>query len=205
MEKQKGAARPVSKSPARTMKLNPDSVKDLAPSARMGTNVKGGIPRLTGSGGRFLDGARARHGVRIDMMLPVFDEMDREAALVSRRERVLDGDHRFLLALLINLPDRESILSMVRERYSGDPEQLVMKWISELSGTDVLGIDVDPLNASILRCLIAGLSFEATCDRLRQEYSSEEIAAPRDDLERHCERIKGLAAFRTLLNVEPAA
>ena len=41
---------PVSEAPAREMKLNPDSVKDLAPSARTGTNVKGGIPKLNGSG-----------------------------------------------------------------------------------------------------------------------------------------------------------
>ena len=94
---------------------------------------------------------------------------------------------------------------MVRQRYPGDPEQLVMKWVSELSGKDVLGIDLDPLNESILRCLIAGLPFEAVCDRLRQEYSSEEIASQRDDLKDHCDRIKRLAAFRTLLNVEPAA
>jgi hypothetical protein len=153
---------------------------------------------------RLVDAARARHGIRIDMILPVFDEMDREAVLVTRREQILDRDHRFLLALLINLPSREAILSMVGERYAGDPEQLVMKWVSELSGKDVLGIELDPLNTSILRCLIAGLAFEAMCDRLRQEYSSEDIDSQRDDLHDHCERIKRLAAFRTLLNVEPA-
>jgi hypothetical protein len=43
--------KPTTEPPARKMKLNPDSVKDLAPSARTGTNVKGGIPRLNGSGG----------------------------------------------------------------------------------------------------------------------------------------------------------
>jgi hypothetical protein len=53
MEKKEPAARtkPVSESPTREMKLNPDSVKDLAPSARTGSDVKGGIPRLNGSGG----------------------------------------------------------------------------------------------------------------------------------------------------------
>jgi hypothetical protein len=53
MEKKDRAARtkPVSEPPAREMKLNPDSVKDLAPSVRTGFNVKGGIPRLNGSGG----------------------------------------------------------------------------------------------------------------------------------------------------------
>ena len=52
MEKNKRDERtePVSEPPAREMKLNPDSVKDLAPSARTGGNVKGGIPRLGNSG-----------------------------------------------------------------------------------------------------------------------------------------------------------
>ena len=35
---------------------------------------------------RFINVARARHGARIDMMVPVFDEMDREAVLMTRRE-----------------------------------------------------------------------------------------------------------------------
>jgi len=53
MEKNKRTERtkPVSEPPARKMKLNPGSVKDLAPSARTGSSVKGGIPRLTNSGG----------------------------------------------------------------------------------------------------------------------------------------------------------
>jgi hypothetical protein len=154
---------------------------------------------------RFISIARARHGARVDLMLPVFDEMDREAVLMTRRETIVDRDHRFLLALLINLPNREAILSMVRQRYPGDAEHVVMQWVSELSGKDVLGIDLDPLNASIVRCLIAGLPFDAVCDRLRQEYSPEEIASQHDDLKDHCDRIKRLAAFRTLLNVESAA
>jgi hypothetical protein len=55
MEKKKRRAgtKPVSVPPARKINLNPGSVKDLAPSARIGSNVKGGIPRLgnSGSGG----------------------------------------------------------------------------------------------------------------------------------------------------------
>ena len=149
--------------------------------------------------------ARRCHGARIDLLLPVFDEADREAVLVSRREKILDADHRFFLALLINLPDRDSILSMIRQRYSRDAEALVMAWLSALSGTDVIGIDLDPLNESILRCLVSGLSFDGVCARLSVEYSAEQVAAQRVDLREHCDRIRQLAAFRTLLNVVPAA
>jgi len=53
MEKKAPVARtkPVSEPPARKMKLNPASVKDLAPSARAASYLKGGIPRLGNSGG----------------------------------------------------------------------------------------------------------------------------------------------------------
>jgi hypothetical protein len=36
--------------PAGKMKVDPESVKDLTPSARTGNHVKGGIPKLTNSG-----------------------------------------------------------------------------------------------------------------------------------------------------------
>lgn len=150
---------------------------------------------------RLITTARARHGARVDMLLPVLEEADREAVLITRRETITDPDHRFLLALLINLPDRDSILSMVRERYPGDPEALVMHWLSQLSGTEVLGIDLDPVNESIVRGLVAGMSFDALCERLGREYSPEDVASQRADLQEQYDRIKRLAAFRTLLHV----
>jgi hypothetical protein len=54
MEKKDRAARtkPASEPPQRRkLNLDKESIKDLAPSARAGSQVKGGIPRLTNSGG----------------------------------------------------------------------------------------------------------------------------------------------------------
>jgi hypothetical protein len=51
MENTKPNASKKPAQPARKMKVNPESVKDLTPSARTGNHVKGGIPRLGNSGG----------------------------------------------------------------------------------------------------------------------------------------------------------
>jgi hypothetical protein len=55
MEKKNRAAqtKPASEPPPRKLNLDQGSIKDLAPSARAESQVKGGIPRLgnSGSGG----------------------------------------------------------------------------------------------------------------------------------------------------------
>ena len=81
--------------------------------------------------GHLTDAARARHGSRIDRLLTVIEEAEREEILISRRDRILDRDHRFLLALLINLSDRNAILSMIGQEYeTTDPGALALQWLS---------------------------------------------------------------------------
>jgi len=148
------------------------------------------------------DAARARHGSRIDRLLTVIDEAEREEILISRRDRILDRDHRFLLALLINLSDRDAILSMIgREYETTDPGALALEWLSGLSAQHVLGIEIDDLNALLLQYLVAGLSFEGICDRLSGEYLPEDVAAQKFALHEHCERLRHHAPLRPLLNV----
>ena len=150
---------------------------------------------------RLTDAARARHGSRIDRLLTVIGEAEREEILISRRDRILDRDHRFLLALLINLSDRDAILSMIGQEYeTTDPGALALQWLSDLSVEHVLGIEIDDLNALLLPHLMAGLSFEAICNRLSGEYSPEEVAAQKVALHEHCERLRNHPPLRPLLH-----
>jgi hypothetical protein len=50
-KKRSAQTKPASEPPPRKLKLDRGSIKDLAPSARAGSQVKGGIPRLGNSGG----------------------------------------------------------------------------------------------------------------------------------------------------------
>ena len=52
-------------------------------------------------------------------------------------------DHGFSLGLLINLSDRDAILSMIGQEYeTTDPGALALQWLSGLSAEHVLGIEI---------------------------------------------------------------
>lgn len=98
----------------------------------------------------------------------------------------------------------EALGGRVREEWrtvtygTATPQDLVLQWLSELSGVDVLGLEVDALNTSLLRGLLAGLSFQEICDGLSEEYSAGEVAAQRQSLREQYDRIRTHAPLRPL-------
>ncbi|HBB89833.1 MAG TPA: hypothetical protein DC047_19685 [Blastocatellia bacterium] len=80
------------------------------------------------------------HGDLIDLVVPVFEEQVRQNDIVQRRSTITSDEHRFFLALLLNVPDREKILELVKQRYpETDPVEKILDWVEELSQTRVLG------------------------------------------------------------------
>ncbi|MFZ9919752.1 MAG: hypothetical protein ACO3FQ_01160 [Terrimicrobiaceae bacterium] len=84
-----------------------------------------------------------KHGALAKPVLPTLLEILRRDALVAMRATIEDPDHRFLLALLLNLESREAILAMVAQRYPGDPLKNIFQWALEMtvcaeSGTWIL-------------------------------------------------------------------
>ncbi|MBJ7259813.1 MAG: hypothetical protein JHD33_09770 [Chthoniobacterales bacterium] len=53
--------------------------------------------------------------------------------LVGLRSSIEDADHRFFLALLLNVPRAAEILRLVAGRFPGDPVGTVLGWAEELS------------------------------------------------------------------------
>jgi hypothetical protein len=87
-----------------------------------------------------------KHGALAKPVLPSLLEIIRRDALVGMRASIEDPDHRFLLALLLNLESREAVLAMVARRYSGDPLENIFHWAVELthcseSGTWILNAE----------------------------------------------------------------
>ncbi len=54
-------------------------------------------------------------------------------ALIGMRGSVSAVDHRFFLALLLNVPRRAELLNLVSQRFPGEPEETVVGWVEELS------------------------------------------------------------------------
>jgi len=76
---------------------------------------------------------RKKHGrlaVGVDRTL---DEIVWRDAVVGLRSRVTDVEHRYFLALLLNVPGKEKILGLIRSRYPGMPGDTIMRWAEELT------------------------------------------------------------------------
>jgi hypothetical protein len=141
---------------------------------------------------------------------PLFDRMRahrdvrvRTNAIVSRRERVLAANHRFLLALLLNVPSRERILDIVRLAYPGQrPAKTVLHWVEQLAqqrlddGRNALEIEMDETGIQILSHLVEGVTDEEVCRRLAEEF--DDVDSNRDGVVEMCQAFRRSHVFRHL-------
>lgn len=128
---------------------------------------------------RLMQTARRRHGALVDLIPPVFAEVKRQNHLIHRRSQITSPEHRFFLALLLNVPNREKVLEMVAQRFpDNDPVETVLDWMEELANTklwgsaepNVLGIDnFDDDYLFVFQCLLRGYSLEQTMAELAAE------------------------------------
>jgi len=149
------------------------SVLDVA-FGFLGNNELEELFQLSKSTQRFdvmLEHARQRHGAIVDLLPPVFAEQRRQADITKRRAMIQGEDHRFFMALLLNVAEREIVLSLIKQRFpDSDPVELATTWIKELAGIkifgspepNVLGLkDFDSTHLAILAGLLRGLPEEA--------------------------------------------
>jgi hypothetical protein len=70
----------------------------------------------------------------IELSLASIKESERDRKLTRLRAVVHKPDYRFLLALLMNVPERNTLLTLVSQQFkTQQPESLVMQWITEMS------------------------------------------------------------------------
>jgi hypothetical protein len=158
--------------------------------------------------GKFVDIVRERHGVKAATLPEVFRHRDASNEIVRRRGYVTNAEHRFFLALVLNLDDRETIFSLIRSRYADeDPVEKVLDWTHELAQTRVVGVntpnalgieDFNDIDLSILEHLLRGKSHDDSLLAVRSEYGDEKLAAV--DLNAKLGRIRDSAVFRPLLS-----
>jgi len=110
--------------------------------------------------------AHRRHGQLVNLLPPVLGEMQRERALVERRSQMTGSEHRFFLALLLNVPRGKLILDLVKQRFpERDAADTICDWVAEFAGMpsprspeqNVLGIDgFGETHRLVLRSLLKG-------------------------------------------------
>lgn len=94
-----------------------------------------GCLRARGEWARIWKAFAKKHGALAKYVEPTLNEIIRRDGLVAMRGQIEAVEHRFFLALLLNVPDRKSILAMVAKRYPGPAVRTIMGWVEDLTET----------------------------------------------------------------------
>jgi hypothetical protein len=148
---------------------------------------------------------KERHGERASIFPQIFAHQDRVGEIVRRRGYVTDPEHRFFLALLMNVEGRERIFALVRERFpDADPLDKVLDWTFDLANTRVLGAnipnalgvaDFDDFDSFVLEHLLGDRSETEIREILQREYPQ----ADPEKLASSLAKIRQSAIFQPLL------
>lgn len=149
-----------------------------------------------------VDRARPKHGELVDLLTPVFEEEWRQDQIIRRRAEIKDEDHRFLLALLLNLPGKTAMLQLVKTKFpDADAIEQVLKWVRELSVTKTFGSK----DASVLGNTELSADHFSVLGGILQESTLSEITArtnnglKQQDIERIAAELRGMPVLRTLV------
>lgn len=157
---------------------------------------------------RLLATARQRHGQRVELIPPVFAEAQRQNNLIHRRSQITSPEHRFFLALLLNVPCREKVLEMVAQRFpDNDPIETVTDWVEELANTklwgsaeaNVLGLSkFDDEYLWVFQSLLKGYSLAQTMRAFAEEGSADCKAEEREKINSLYDSIAQSMLFKTI-------
>lgn len=155
------------------------------------------------------DIVRNRHGERAEIFPKVFAHQEKVDEIVKRRGYITEPEHRFFLALLMNVAGKERIFSLVKQRFpDAEPIEKILDWTFDLAQTRVLGSnlpnalgieDFADLDLFILESLLKDMSDEEAEKTLESEYKMEITDDVRQNLNKKREQIRQSVIFEPLL------
>lgn len=148
--------------------------------------------------------ARDHHGDVVDLFRKVCEEERRTRIVTVLRSKVHDSEARFLLALLMLMPDRDAIFETIRLQFpETEPLAAIERWLTGISGKETIGFDFDEKNRLIFRSLVEGLDAEDLLQRLRAALQDGSVDRHRERLLDHAKKMAGSALFFPLLSKSP--
>jgi hypothetical protein len=153
----------------------------------------------------FLESVRPSHADLLGPLKAYAEEERRDEYIIARRRLAKQPEHRFLLALLLNLPARGPIFDVIRRAFPGpEPAATVLRWLRELAKIDAINawvtdvstgsaraeapqisdVGLDERALEVARCLLEGATDDAVVDRLRGAQSRADVLAT-------CESLRG--------------
>lgn len=154
-----------------------------------------------------LEAVRPQHPVLMTALAPALERMRRDLKLVNHRRLLHHPEHRFFLALLLNLDQRKHIDDLVAKRFPKVPPwRTLSRWIREISSLPPtgdfaergFGIKLGAGELSVLDLLLQGVPPEQVPERMCEEYADEDVARQAVEIGRLCGRLKQASWFRSL-------
>jgi len=153
--------------------------------------------------------ARETHGDLVDLVREVLEEEERQMHIIKRRTTITQDEHRFFLALLLNISSRSKTLELVKQRFpEKDPVETILDWVEELGRTRILGstetnalgmAEFDDSHVFVLECLLRGLNLEETKQEARSQYPAENAEDLIKRVPEITSELKQSTLFRSLL------
>ncbi|MET0754023.1 MAG: hypothetical protein ABWZ66_11645 [Pyrinomonadaceae bacterium] len=156
-----------------------------------------------------LETVKNRHGERANIFPKVFAHQQKVDEIVRRRSVITEPEHRFFLALLMNVEGKERIFSLIKQRFpDSEPLDKVLDWTFDLAQTRVLGLnipnalgiaDFGDLDSFILESLLKNMTEEEAEKALESEYGMEMTDDARQNLSSKRKQILESVIFEPLL------
>ncbi len=84
-----------------------------------------------------------KHGGLAAGVAATLEEIERRAVIVGLRSTITEPEHRFFLALLLNVPTRADLLTLVAQRFPEEaPVETVVRWAAELLEMSDFGVEI---------------------------------------------------------------
>jgi len=84
-----------------------------------------------------------RHGALAAGVATSLKEDVRRGVIKGLRSTIIDPEHRFFLALLMNAPARDDLLALVARRFPDEaPDAIVLRWLEELTEVSDHGVTI---------------------------------------------------------------
>src|SRR6476659_4488625 len=84
-----------------------------------------------------------KHGALAAGVAATLKEDVRRSVIKGLRSTIIESEHRFFLALLMNAPTRDDLFSLVKQRFPKQPPAtVVMRWAEELMEMSESGVTI---------------------------------------------------------------
>lgn len=147
--------------------------------------------------------ARQVHGKIVDLFRQVCAWERRNRVVMRLRTKISEPEPRFLLALLMLMPNRAAIFEAIGLQFPGtEPLAMIETWLTSMS-KETIGFNFDDVNRILFRGLVEGCDEESLLQRLNGEFSGNSISEHRDQLLKHVKKIAASDLFYPLFSQNP--